>query len=145
MTPLQGQSIESCLINFLSDESIKHDCTKCGNQNAVKTIEMITEPSTLIIQLKRYTYDVKEGEIIKRQDDIECPKSLAMPSGSTFTLSSIVNHIGPSPTDGHYNVLLHDHMNDCFVLLDDLNISYDMNINSDIRKLCYIVVYTKDA
>ena len=84
-------------------------------------------------------------KIIKRQDEIECPKSITMPSGRTFTLSSIVNHIGPSPTDGLYNVLLHDHMNDCFVLLDDLNISYAMNINSDIRKLCYIVVYTKDA
>ena len=82
---------------------------------------------------------------MKRQDEIQCSKSLTLPSGSTFTLSSIVNHIGPSPSDGHYNVLLYDHLNDGFVLVDDLNISYIMNINSDIKKLCYIAIYTKDA
>ena len=105
----------------------------------------ITEPSTLIIQLKRYTYNVNVRKIIKRQDEITCPKSLVMPSGSSFTLSSIVNHIGISPTKGHYNVLLYDQIRDCFVLLDDLNISFAVNIDSEISKLCYIVVYTKNA
>ena len=145
MIPLQGQSIKSCLSNFLSGESIKHHCKTCQTQDAVKTIEMITEPSTLILQLKRYTYDVEGQKIIKRQDEMECPKSLTMPSGSSFTLLSIVNHIGPSPAEGHYNVLLHDHRNDCYVLLDDLKISHAMNFNSDTRKLCYIIIYTKDT
>ena len=145
MTPLQGQSIQSCFTEFLSDESINHDCKECGNQKAVKTIEIITEPSTLIIQLKRYTYDVNVRKIIKRQDEITCPKSLVMPSGSSFTLSSIVNHIGISPTKGHYNVLLYDQIKDCFVLLDDLDISFAVNIDSEMSKLCYIVVYTKNA
>jgi uncharacterized UBP type Zn finger protein len=52
MTPLQGQSIQSCFTKFLSDERINHDCKKYENQKAVKTIKIITEPSTLIIQLK---------------------------------------------------------------------------------------------
>ena len=67
-----------------------------------------------------------------------------MPSGSSYSLSSIVNHTGICPTKGHYNVLIYDHGKDCFVLLDDLNVSYDVEIRANISELCYIVFYTKD-
>jgi hypothetical protein len=53
--------------------------------------------------LKRYNFDIDERKIIKRHDEIKCEKSLTMPSGSTFTLSSVVNHEGISPNEGHYN------------------------------------------
>ena len=67
-----------------------------------------------------------------------------MPSGSSYTLSSIVNHIGDTPTDGHYNVLIYDRIADSFVLLDDLNVSYNVGLSSKTSTLCYIVSYTKD-
>ena len=54
MIQLHGQNIQSCLMNFLSDENVNNECTKCENKEAVKNIEIVTEPSTLIIQLKRY-------------------------------------------------------------------------------------------
>ena len=145
MIQLHGQTMQSCLMNFLSDDDIRNDCTKCENKNAVKTIEIVTEPSTLIIQLKRYKYDVDERKVIKRLDKIKCQKSLRMPGGSTFTLSSIVNHIGNNPNQGHYNVLIYDPINDCYILLDDLNVTFDAENDSEISELCYIVSFTKDV
>ena len=143
MIQLHGHSIQSCLTNFLSDETVNNECTKCENTQAVKNIEIVTEPSTLIIQLKRYKYNVDERKVIKKHDEIKCQKSLTMPSGSTFTLSSIVNHIGSSPNRGHYNVIIYDHINDSFVLLDDLNATYDVENNSKISELCYIVTFKR--
>ena len=37
-------------------------------------------------------------EVLKKQDEVICTRSLKMPSGNIFTLSSIVNHIGSKPT-----------------------------------------------
>ena len=45
---LQGNSIESCLMDFLSDEEVNQTCTKCKNQKAVKSIEILTDPSTVV-------------------------------------------------------------------------------------------------
>jgi ubiquitin C-terminal hydrolase len=145
MIQLNGQSIQSCLMNFLSDDDIRNECTKCENNNAVKTMKIVTEPSTLIIQLKRYKFDIDGGKITKRHDEIKCEKSLTMPSGSTFTLSSVVNHEGINPTEGHYNVLIYDHINCCYILLDDLNVIFDVKNNYKISKSCYIVTFTKDV
>ena len=126
---LQGQSIESCLMDFLSDEEVNQTCTKCKNQKAVKSIEILTDPSTLIVQLKRHKYDADKRKVIKRQDKIN---------------SSIVNHTGDTPTEGHYNVHIYDQITDSYVLLDDLNVSYTVELSSDSSRLCYIVSYTKD-
>ena len=65
-----------------------------------------------------------------------------MPSGSIYTLSSIVNHIGNSPAEGHYNLLVNDNVNDSYVLLDDQDIAFDVVLNS---KISYILSYTKDV
>ena len=94
------------------------------------------------MQLKRYEYDVDAGKSIKLHSDIRCPKSLKMPCGSTFTLSSIINHIGESPSEGHYNVMIYNAIDDSYMLVDDLNISY--NVTNGSNKLCYIMFYTKD-
>ena len=139
MIQLHGHSIESCLMDFLSDEDVKNVCTDCGDDKSVKRIEILTEPTTLMIQLKRYEYHVNKRKALKRHDEIECPTSLTMPSGSSYTLSSVINHIGSTPTDGHYNVLIYDKSSDSHVLLDDLNVSFDVE-----NTLCYIVSYTKD-
>ena len=68
-----------------------------------------------------------------------------MPSGSTLTLSSNSNHIGRSPNQDHYNVLIYDPINDCYILLDDLNVTFNAENDSDISELCYIVSFTKDV
>ena len=110
----------------------------------MKKIEIVKEPSTLILQLKRYEYDITQKKARKRHDEIICPRSIKMPSGTVYKLSSIINHIGNMPTEGHYNTLIFDNKNHSPLLLDDQNIYYDQNLNSDNSKLCYIVTYTKN-
>ena len=94
---LQGNSIESFLMGFLSDEEVNQTCINCRNLKAVKSIEIVTDPSTLIVQLKRYKYDVDKKKAIKRQDKVNCSKSLVMPSGSSYTLSSHWKHRSRRP------------------------------------------------
>ena len=143
MIQLCGRSLQSCLTDFLSDEEIDFDCKKCSRKKAVKKINFVIEPSTLILQLKRYEYDIDAGKSIKIHSDIKCPETLIMPNGSTYSLSSIINHIGDSPSEGHYNEMIFDPPNDSYVLVDDLDIAYD--VKNETSKLCYIVFYTKDS
>ena len=141
---IQGKSIESCLTGFLSDEEVNQSCTYWNNKKTVKSVEIITDPATLIVQLNRYKYDVDKRKVINRQENINCSKSLVMPGGSSYTLSSIVNHIGNTASEGHYNVLIYDKITDSYVLLYDLHDSYNVELSSDTSRLCYIVSYTKD-
>ena len=144
MIPINGQCIQSCLFSFLSEEEITVNCEKCANTVAKKKIQLVTEPSTLILQLKRYKFDANVQRSFKIQDGVECPKELQITSGQCYTLSSIVCHIGNEPTEGHYQMLLYDKINDCFVLLDDSNIYIGTGITNEINELCYIVTYVKE-
>jgi uncharacterized UBP type Zn finger protein len=117
---------------------------KFGNIILFMYIRQEDRPSTLIIQLKRYKYEHQESRTIKNLDDIECSKWITLPNGSTYTISSIVNHIGSSPDEGHYNVLIYDKINESFVLLDDLNACFDVDVTPEMQSLSYIVFYAKD-
>ena len=145
MIQQKGPSIQCCLNNFLKEEKIEHKCSLCKKQTCKKKIDIIIDPSTLIIQLKRYDYDAEKGKATKKQDEIECSKIIKLASGSTYTISSIINHIGEKPEKGHYNTIIFDQSNDSFVLLDDLNVTFDVQITSDMNRISYIVVYTKDV
>ena len=107
-------------------------------------MKIIIEPSTLIVQLKRYRYDRKESKIRKRQEEIRPSKKITLPSGSTYTISAIVNHIGNSADEGHYNLLIFDEKNNSFILLDDSVITDDVEITPQMNKLSYVMFYTKD-
>ena len=68
-----------------------------------------------------------------------------MPSGSTYFLVSVINHIGEDTTSGHYNVMLSNKHSNKYVLLDDSNISYvadDYDGKSDVS---YIFTYVRDT
>jgi uncharacterized UBP type Zn finger protein len=64
--------------------------------------------------------------------------------GSQYTLSSILNHEGSSPSNGHYTLLIFDQQNKSFVLLDDAKTQYDILMEEEITKLSYIVTYVKE-
>ena len=107
-------------------------------------MNIIIEPSTLILQLKRYRYESKNKNVRKRHDEIDLSKKIEMPSGTIYTLSSSVNHIGSTPEEGHYNLLVFDEKNESFVLLDDQNVLFDVQITKEIRSSSYVLFYTKD-
>ena len=116
---------------------------ECGNLH-VKQTQIITEPSTLIIQLKRYHYDIGEGIAIKRKDNIDIEKTIKMISGHSYRISSIINHFGDTPEEGHYNILIYDHRNDSYILVDDQYTKSNVEITHEMKSLSYILVYTKD-
>ena len=71
MISINGNSIQACLDNYLADEEIRVKCSECNIDVQVKQTEIIAEPSTLIIQLKRYNYEKEKSMAIKRRENIE--------------------------------------------------------------------------
>ena len=80
---------------------------------------------------------------MKQEDSIYCPSTIVLPNGSTYTLNSVINHIGKTVKSGHYNIVVQDESNSKYVLLDDLNISED-KLDSDTSKLSYVLTYLKN-
>ena len=80
----------------------------------------------------------------KRCDYIISSQTKKLPSGGLYNLSSIVNHIGSHPYEGHYNVFIHEET-DSLVLIDDLQISTYKTIASEMNSLSYILFYNKNV
>jgi uncharacterized UBP type Zn finger protein len=145
--PIQAgaESVQRGLEDFFSAGNIAWKCPICAKQTVQKRCSIIIEPSTLILQLMRYKFDYVKDEASKIHDQILCSPSIVMPSGSIYSLVSVINHIGEDTTSGHYNVMLSNKHSDKYVLLDDSNISYvtdDYNGKSDVS---YIFTYVRDT
>ena len=54
---IDGSNLQTCVENFLKKEDINLKCEECGNSKTEKKVNLVVEPNTLIIQLKRYEYD----------------------------------------------------------------------------------------
>ena len=67
-----------------------------------------------------------------------------MITGSSYTISSVINHFGDTPQDGHYNILINDVLKDKFLLVDDQYVNENVKVTSDFKSASYIFVYTKD-
>ena len=75
---------------------------------------------------------------------IKMIKSIKMATGCSYTISSIVNHFGDVPQEGHYNVLIFDTLNEKFILVDDQYVNENVKITGDFESSSYIFVYTRD-
>ena len=144
MIPIEGNSIQACIDDFFENEETDVMCSECQNPHLIKKTKIINEPTTLLIQLKRYSYEREETIQRKRQDNIPISKEIRLAQGSSFTVSSILNHFGDSPEEGHYNILIYDEAKDSFVLADDLHVNQNVKISSDFQCASYIFVYTKN-
>ena len=113
-------------------------------QRQKKQTKLIIEPKTLIVQLKCFEFDHIQQTIKKKIASVVCPIVLTLPGGSTYCLSSVLNHHGSSPNKGHYTVTLYDKENNSFILLDDSVIDNNVNISKEMWRLSYIVCYAKD-
>ena len=144
MIQISGVSIQACIDNFLEDEEISAVCPDCHRQTLMKSMNIITKPSTLIIQLKRYDFDSREQRPIKRTDKIEFSKQIRV-ANTSYTISSILNHFGDSPEDGHYNIVIYDESNGSFLLVDDLYVNSEVKMTTDLKSASYIFVFNKDV
>ena len=127
---LIGKNLELCMENLFTSEVIKRNCSKC--------------PSNLIFQIKRYEYDVINQVTKKKHNPLFCPPTLKIQNGSSYTLQAIVNHIGSSPNQGHYNLVLYNKQGDNYILLDDSSINIDFVIDDDIKMTHYLILYYKN-
>ena len=141
---IEDSSIQTCLDNFFSREDIDLECDNCKSLKTKKETCIILEPTTLIIQLKRYEFDHNKKKILKKQDSVICPNKIRLPEGSTYSLSSVLNHIGSSPDNGHYTVSLFDEETNSFVMIDDSTITENVTFSEEVCKLSYLVCYNKD-
>ena len=67
-----------------------------------------------------------------------------MATGTSYTISSVINHFGDTPQDGHYNILINDVLSQKFLLVDDQSVNENVRDTSDLKSASYIVVYIKD-
>ena len=135
---VRGQTVQSCLDAFLSKQEIKSDCPQCDSTRRSKSIEILCMPTTIILHLLRFCYEEKIDETLKIMDTIFCPKQITLPNGSTFLLSSVINHIGEHSTSGHYNILIFDEAHDKFILMDDSEITDDVIIDDYMAQQSYV-------
>ena len=54
---IHGESIQSCLDDYLSPENIEWNCPRCSNSKILKRTSVIVEPNIIILQLMRYKYE----------------------------------------------------------------------------------------
>ena len=67
-----------------------------------------------------------------------------MATGTSYTISSVINHFGDTPQDGHYNILINDVLSQKFLLVDDQSVNENVRDTSYLKSASYIAVYIKD-
>ena len=142
---LRGQTIQSCVEESFSPQNVEWNCPKCKKSQAKKETKIIKEPETLILQLMRYKFNDSKQQSSKRHNEVICSPSLMLASGSTYTLSSVINHIGEDTQSGHYNIVIFDTDQQMFVLLDDSVIVHGIEFNQEMNESSYIFTFIKDV
>ena len=105
-------SIYDYLNNYFGKEILDYwKCDSCDNTDSnSKQYRFIECPKTLIIQLKRFEYCTKRNTRFKIVKNVDYPHVLNMSpyklinksSNSKYELFGVVNHVGISPSSGHY-------------------------------------------
>ena len=78
LVPIIGDSVQTCIEDYFEEEEIEVNCEGCKNRKMKKKIDIEVEPTTLIIQLKRYFYCSKQKK--KRCDNIISSQTIKLPS-----------------------------------------------------------------
>jgi ubiquitin C-terminal hydrolase len=139
--PIAGEDIIDCLAEFIKPE-IMYDasCEKCSKKTLIKTTTLWKFPLTLILNIKRFTYD-RGGITRKINRLLKMDKHLKICSSKriyNYTLASVVYHHGSHPNAGHYNADLYK--NGSWYKLDDDTI-YKLGDLPETSSNCYILVY----
>jgi ubiquitin C-terminal hydrolase len=139
--PIAGEDIIDCLAEFIRPEDLSGaKCEKCSKKSLIKTTTIWKFPLTLILNIKRFTYD-STGTTHKINKMLKMDKHLKICSSKrvyNYSLASIVYHHGRYPTMGHYNTDLCK--NGSWYKLDDDTV-YKLNNIPDASSNCYIMIY----
>ena len=141
---IKGDSIQSCLNDYFAPEHVEWNCPSCKRSPVLRKSKIIAEPNTLILQLMRYKYDEIGQNVMKLSGEVNCPANLVIPNGLSYTLISVINHIGENTKSGHYHMVLHDQNCGQFTLIDDCAVSKVEDFNQEMNKLSYIFIFRKN-
>lgn len=138
---IAGEDIIDCLAEFIKPE-IMHDakCEKCNKKTLIKTTTLWKFPLTLILNIKRFTYD-NAGITHKVNRMLKIDKHLKICSSKriyNYSLTSVVYHHGRYPNSGHYNADLYK--NGSWYKLDD-DTAYKLDDIPEASSNCYILIY----
>ena len=106
------------------------------------SVAIIVPPSTLILHLKRFTFEETTNTTKKLHVPICSPSVLYLQNETKYQLNAVINHIGETTSSGHYNILLVDRHNSRYILVDDLEIKNNP-ILDDMDRMSYVIVYTR--
>ena len=137
---IKGETIQTCLDSYLSQEQVERKCSMCPLLKCWKSVDILVPPSTLILQLKRFSYDRTSETTTKLHVPISCPVALSLEGKAMYQLNSVINHMGEDTRSGHYNILVLDEDQQSFILVDDLEIRRSP-ISSHMDNLSYVGVY----
>ena len=92
----------------------------------------------------RYKVNAEDQTVTKIHDKMISPMEITLPSGASYTLNSVINHLGENTQVGHYTTLIYDNIRNVFVLLDDLTISCNARYRMEMSEDSYIFTYSKN-
>ena len=141
---IDEKDLQNGIESVLSGETITWKCPKCERPTVQKKRLIVIEPSTLTLQLMRYNFDTSNNTTSKVNDQIFCPPTICMPGGSSYTLTSIINHHGEETKSGHYNTILLEKESEKYLFLDDTEISYVQDDYNGISDVSYICTFVRD-
>ena len=138
--PIAGEDVIDSLAEFIKPERLPDSiCEKCKRKTLVKTSTIWKFPLTLILNIKRFTYDErgahKVNQILKMDKTLKISSSKRL---YTYTLASVVYHHGRTPNGGHYNADILK--NDTWYKVDDDTV-YKLSDLPDASSNCYIMIY----
>ena len=135
-------SLQSSLETYLAEEVLdgdnKYFCEFCNSrQDAVRRTEINNLPKHLILQLKRFRFDLKTFERKKIKTNFRFPLSIDMDpylakdksqrkhskKESLYDIESIILHKGKSAAQGHYISLVKRDEDDQWWQFDDQNVT----------------------
>ena len=135
-------TIQSCIEAFFFSEEVDWRCPNCGLEKCLKSVEVICPPSTLIIQLLHIVHDEVHKVTIKKHTPILCPENVVLGNGASYALSSVINHEGEASDSGHYNIVIFDKPKHKFILLDDIEITDNVDLK-DMVQMSYVATYIR--
>ncbi len=135
--------------NEILDDNNKWNCEKCNQKvNGIKRITIALPPKILIIQLKRFGQNKKDGRFVDfpikglTLDVILGPNPIVQNKNYSYDLYAIVDHIGKSMHGGHYYSYCEN--NDKWYKYDDSKITQiTSNPSSLITSAAYVLIYIR--
>jgi ubiquitin C-terminal hydrolase len=139
--PSTRTDLSSLIDNHFMPESVTNTCVKCQEDAAETSLEITTPPRILVIQLKRFVFDLKTLQSSKLNTMIDCPlKGLRLPGvDATFDLIGTVEH-GGSLSGGHYWAHVFDPMSEVWFNFNDSSATI-MDEDSVVTPGTYLLFY----